>query len=79
MANGGEGIAEFPVFRSGVADAIGREQRKIERTGNCNSGAVASFFVTMKMTLQFDVDIAATKYPDQLFDLLVRCLDAAMP
>jgi hypothetical protein len=30
MADGGECVAKFAIFRGGVVDAVGREQRKIE-------------------------------------------------
>ncbi len=78
MADGGERVAEFAIFRGGVAHAIGREQRKIERPGNCDGSAVASFFFPMEMALQLDIHIAAAKNSNQLLDLLAGFFDAAM-
>src|SRR5580700_9436131 len=78
MADRSERIAKLAIFRGGVAHPIGRNQRKIERAGNCNSGAVARFFLTMEMTLQLDVYIAAAKQSDQLLDLCAGFFAAAM-
>ena len=61
MADGSECVAKFAIFRGGVANAIGGKQRKIQRAGNFDGGAVASFFFAMKMALQFDIHIAAAK------------------
>ncbi len=61
VANRGEDIAEFALARRGIADAIGREQRKLQRAGDFDGGAVAGFLLAMKMALQFDVDIVWSK------------------
>src|ERR1700733_12302015 len=78
MADGRQCVAEFAIFRGGVANAIGREQRKIERPGNRDGSPVASFLLPMEMALQLDIHIAAAKKSDQLLDLLAGFFDAAM-
>ena len=70
MADGGECVAEFAIVRGGVADSVGSEQRKVERSCDCDGGAVANFFVTVEMALQFDVDIFTSKQIAQLPDAL---------
>ena len=77
-ANGGERVAEFAIFCGGVANAISRKQRKIERPGNCDGGAVASFFFPVEMALQLDKHIFAAKHSNQLLNLLAGFFDAAM-
>ena len=68
MADGSEGVAEFAIFGGGVADAVGGEQRKIQRAGDGDGGAVAGFFFALEMALQFDVDISAAENSDELID-----------
>ena len=58
VADRGEGVAEFASFGNGIVDAVGGEQRKIERAGEIDRGAVAGFFFAMEMALQFDVDVS---------------------
>src|SRR5712671_5641053 len=78
MANGSEGVAEFTIFRGGVADSIGGKQRKIQRPGDCDGSAVASFLFPMEMALQLDVHIAVSKQSDQFFNLPAGFFEAAM-
>src|SRR5580704_7436072 len=78
IADSSKCVPEFAIFRSGITNAVRSQQRQIERAGNRDSGTVASFFFTMKMALQFDVDVAAAKNSNQMFDLLACSLDAAV-
>ena len=61
MADRGECIAQFAIFRSGIARAIGRENGKMQRPRNGNRSAIARLFFTMEMPLQFHIHIAAAK------------------
>ena len=72
VADRGEGVAEFASLGSGVADAVGGEQRKIQGTGEIDRGAIAGFFFAMEMALQFDVDILAAEDADELIEMF-RC------
>src|SRR5580704_14824353 len=78
MADGGECVAKFAIFRGGVANTIRGKQRKIQRLGNRDGGAVASFFFPMEMALQLEVHIALAEDSNQLLDLLPGFFDAAM-
>ena len=57
MANAGEDIQEFSVLRSDVADAVGREKRKVHAASEFDGRLVAAFFFNRKMPLQFHVDV----------------------
>ena len=78
VADGGEGVAQFASFGSGVADAVGGEQRKMQRAGDVDGGAVAGFFFAMEVALQFDVDIFGAEDADELIDLAASFVDAAL-
>ena len=82
VADGGEDVAEFAVLRGGVADAVGGEQRKMQRSGDVEGGAVAGFLFAMEMALQFDIDIVGAedvRQVDRPGDGLRRCRLAAKP
>ena len=57
MTEGGKYITKFALFSCRVTDAIGRKQWKPKRAGNLKSSPVAELFITMKMSLQFDIYI----------------------
>ncbi len=78
VADGGEGVAQFAGFGGGVADSVGGEQRKIQRAGDVDCGAVAGFFFALEMALQFDVDVIAAENADELIDLASSFVDAAV-
>ena len=78
VADGGEGVAQLAALRDGVADAVGGEQRKMQRVGDVDGGAVAGFLFAMEMALQFDVDIVGTEDSDELIDLATSFVDAAL-
>ena len=61
ISNGGEDVAKFTLPRRRIADTIGRQQRKLQRAGNFDGGAVARFLLAMKMALQFHIDVALAK------------------
>ncbi len=69
VVDSGEGITKFATLRDGVADAISSEQRKIQRTGDINGGAVARFFFALEVALQFDVDIFGTEDANELINV----------
>src|SRR5580692_6856045 len=79
MANRGESVAEFASFGSGVADSVGGQQRKIQRTRDIDRRAIAGFFFALEMTLQFNVDVAGAKDSYQLIDDSPRFVDATLP
>ena len=68
VADGGEDVAEFALLRRGVADAVGREQGKIEIAGDLYGDAVACFFLAMQVTLEFHVNVVATEDADETVD-----------
>src|SRR5919197_1195224 len=72
MAQGGEDVAKLALLCGGVAHPIGREQRKLKRTGDFDGSPVASFFLAMEMPLQFDIDIFVTENPDQSLETVSR-------
>ena len=78
MAQGGEDVAEFALLCGRIADAIGRKQRKLKRTGNLNGSPVARFFFPMEMPLQFDVDIFGTENPNQSLETTARFLRSTL-
>jgi hypothetical protein len=78
VADGGESVAKFATLSGGVADSVGREQRKMQRTGESDGVAIARFFFTLEVALQFDVDIAGTKDSDQLIDATSSFFKAAL-
>src|ERR1700722_16745404 len=78
MADGGESVQKFAIFRGSVANAVGGQKRKIQRARNCDGCAVASFFFPMEMALELYIHVAATKQPNQLLDLLAGFIDAPM-
>jgi len=78
VANGSEGIAKFATLRDGVADTVGRQQWKIQGTGESDGGAIARFFLALEMTLQFDVDVARAEDADELIDLASSFLDPTL-
>ena len=78
VPNRGECIAEFAGFSSGVADAVGGEQRKIQRAGDVDGSAVAGFFFALEMALQFDVDVFVSEDGDESIDLATSFIDAAL-
>ena len=78
MANRGEGITQFAGLGGGVADAVGGEQREIERARDVDGGVVAGFFFALEMALQFDVDIFVAEDSDESIDLAVGFFDAAL-
>ena len=76
IANGGEDIAEFALLRRRIADAIGGQQRELERAGNFYGGAIACFLLAMKMALQFHIDIVAAKDAGQAIHRAPRLFHA---
>ena len=62
MSQRGECIREFALVRSGIIYAIGREQWQLQSFRNVDRNPISIFFRTLKMTLQFDVNICSTKY-----------------
>ena len=50
----------------------------MERAGEIDGSAVARFFVTVKVALEFDIDVARSEDADELIDLDARLIDAAM-
>ena len=61
VTESGENVAQFALVSGGIADAIGGKQRKPERAGNFDGGAIAGFLLAMKMALEFDVNVGAAK------------------
>lgn len=78
VADGGEGVAQFTRFDGGVANSVGGQQRKMQRMGDVDGGAVARFFFALEMTLQFDVDIFVTEDGDESIDLPTGFIDAVI-
>ncbi len=78
VADGGEGIAKLPPLRNGVADAVGGQQRKIQRTRNVDRSAIAGLFFALKMPLQFNVDIFRAENSDELIDAAPCFVHAAL-
>ncbi len=78
IADRGEGIAEFAGFGDGIVDAVGGEQREMERAGEVDGEAVAGFFFAMEVALEFDVDILGAEDGDELIDLLPGFICAAL-
>jgi hypothetical protein len=68
ISNGGEYVAKFTLLGCRIPDPIGGQQWKLERAGNLNGSAVASFLLAMKMALQFDINIAGAKNIHQAFN-----------
>ena len=78
MADGGKGVAQFAGFGSGVADSVRGQHRKIQRACDVDRNAVAGFFLALKMTLQFDIDIFGPENADELIDLAEGFVDASV-
>ncbi len=78
ISNGGEDIAEFTLLRRRIADAIGGQQRELQRAGDFNGGAIACLLLAMKMALQFHIDIFVSKNTGQTFHRTSRFFHAAM-
>src|SRR5579863_8584397 len=78
MANGGESVCQLSRLGGGIADPIGRKQWEIERTGEVDRGTVASFFFTLEVTLQFDIDVLGAEDGDELIDTVSRLFKIAL-
>ena len=78
ISNGGEDVAKFALPRGRIADAIGRQQRELQRAGNFDGGAVARFLLAMKMALQFHIDIVVAENAGQAFHRAPRFFHAAL-
>ena len=78
VADGGEGVTKLAALRDGVVDSVGGQQRKIQRLGDGDGGAIAGFFFALKMALQFDINILGTEDSDNLIDLAASFVDAAL-
>ena len=63
-----ERIKQLAFIRIRVTDPIGRKQRKFHRSRQVDHGVIASFLISMKVTLQFGVDAFCTENPDELFE-----------
>ncbi len=72
VADGSENVAQFPLTSGGAADAVSGQQGKLQRTGNLDGGAIACLLLTMKMALQFHVNVAAAKDVRQALDPAAR-------
>ena len=77
MTDRGESITKLASFGGGVADTVSGEQRKMERAGNVDCGAVAGFFFALEMALQFDVDVAGAEDGYELINLAASFIEAA--
>ncbi len=51
----GEDVEDFAARFGGVGDAVGGDERKVERAGEIDGGLVAGFFGAIVMALEFDV------------------------
>ena len=62
-----------------VPDAIGRQNRKPHVFGQFTAGFEPCFFMTIKVALQFHVDIGAPKDVGELDEALSRYRHAPVP
>ncbi len=68
MADRGKEIENLTIIRIRITYAIGGNHRKLERLGDADSSLVAPFFLSLTMSLQFDINIFAAKDARQPFD-----------
>src|SRR5271165_824382 len=78
MTKGGKDVTKFTLPGGGITDAIGRQQRKLERTGNFDGGVIAGFLLPMKMPLQFHIDVVPIKNIHQPLDAGARFFEATV-
>src|SRR4051812_45245483 len=70
MAERSKDIGQFTFMRSCMIHPIRSQQWKIHRARNFNCNAVALLFVTMKMALEFDVNVFGAEDLYQLLNSL---------
>ena len=75
MMKGREDVAEFALLSGGIADPIGGENRKMKRACNIDCSLVSGFFLTMKVTLKFDVDIPVSEDAGEPFDMAASFIE----
>src|SRR3989441_12155383 len=76
VADGGEHVTKFPLACSGIAHAIRRQQRELERVRNFDGSAIAGFLLAMKVALQLHVYVAAVENFRQALDRAAGCFYA---
>ena len=57
VADAGEDIQRFAGFRSGVAHAVGGQEREVAGSGEIKERLVVGFFGAVEMALEFDIDV----------------------
>src|SRR2546428_4208269 len=78
VADGGEHVTKFPLACSGMAHAIRRQQRELERVRNFDGSAIAGFLLAMKVALQLHVYVAAVENFRQALDRAAGYFHAAL-
>ena len=68
MADGRKEILNLAVVFGRIANAVCRDQRKIQGTCDADSGLIPPFLFALPMALQFDVDVFAAEDARQLFN-----------
>src|SRR3989454_2923725 len=78
VADGGEHVTKFPLACSGMAHAIRRQQRELERVRNFDGSTIAGLLLAMKVALQLHVYVAAAENFRQALDRAAGYFHAAM-
>src|SRR5438045_170361 len=61
ITNAGEDVRDLALCARRVTDAIGGQQRELQTPRNSNQGMIACFFITIEVTLQFNIDIVSAE------------------
>ena len=77
IADGRKEILNLAVVCSRVANAVGGDQRQIQRVRDADRSLISPFLLAFLMALQFDVDIFAPEEIDQLLDCFASFFFAA--
>src|SRR4051812_12192781 len=77
MTNGGEEVKHLTFVGRGIANAVRRYDRQLERVSEINGNLIPPFLLALLVSLQFDIHIARTIDRDQLLQRLPACLRTA--
>ncbi len=68
MPDAGQDIVERAIRRLGEADAVGRDDRQVERGRQIAQRVIAGFFVAEQVALQLEIHAVATEEADEAID-----------